>query len=272
MEKTKKAKVVILCGGEGTRLREETEFKPKPLVEIGGMPIVWHIMKHFSEFGFTDFILCLGYKGRLIKEYFMEYEWDSFDFTVNTKTKEKSYHKDREIENWNITFANTGLKTLTSGRVKAIEKYIPEEDDYFLLTYGDGVSDINIDELIKTHKEMGKTVTITGVHPTSKYGIINLRNGDAQNKNKGLEVLDFAEKPAMKGYINGGFMVVSKSFFKHITEDCMFESRILPKLAKINQVALYPHEGFWHCMDTFKDYKDLNAMWKDNPKWKMWNN
>jgi glucose-1-phosphate cytidylyltransferase len=255
-------KVVILCGGQGTRLREETEFKPKPLVEVGGMPILWHIMKHYSHYGFNDFVLCLGYKGRMIKEYFMDYDWDSFDFTMNLKEKERHYHLSHEIEDWTITFANTGERTMTAGRVKAIQKYIPEKDDFFLLTYGDGVSDVDIRKLIEFHRKMGKMVTITGIHPTSKYGIVKLNNG--------LEVLDFAEKPPMDDFISGGFLVVDKRFFQHINEDGMFESTVLPQLAKENQVALYPHEGFWFAMDTYKDYQDLNALWENGAPWRTW--
>jgi len=254
-------KVVILCGGQGTRLKEETEFKPKALVEIGGIPIVWHIMKSYASYGYKDFVLCLGYKGRMIKEFFFHFQWDISDFTINLKDGKKTYHDDH-AEDWNITLADTGQETLTAGRVKAIEKYIPKDDDFFLLTYGDGVSDIDIEKLVAFHKEKGKLVTITGVHPTNKYGLINMSDK--------LEVLDFAEKPPMRDFINGGFMVVNRTFFDRINEDCMFESKILPQLAKENQVALYPHEGFWHSMDTFKDYEDLNKLWDAKAPWKTW--
>ncbi len=256
-------KVVILCGGQGTRLREETEYKPKPLVEVGGLPIVWHIMKHYSYYNYNDFILCLGYKGTMIKEFFMHYEWDAFDFTMHLKNKERTYHHTHDLEDWNITFANTGEKTLTAGRVKQIERHIPKEDDFFLLTYGDGVSDINLNKLVEFHKKMGKIVTLTGVHPTSKYGIVKI--------NHGLEVLDFAEKPPLDDFISGGFMVVDRKFFNYIKEDGMFESTVLPLLAKENQVALFPHEGFWFAMDTYKDYQDLNTMWSGgNAPWRTW--
>lgn len=255
-----KEKVVILCGGKGTRLREETEFKPKPLVEIGGLPILWHVMKIYSYYGYNDFILCLGYKGRMIKQFFMEYEWENFDFTMNLKSKDKKWYRNYEVEDWNITFANTGDETLTGGRVKKIEKYI--KDDNFMLTYGDGVGDINIQKLFEFHKKLGKIATLTGIHPLTKYGLIKI--------NHGFEVLDFQEKPKMEDLINAGFMVLKSDFFDYIKSDCMFESNVLPELSKTKQVALYEHPGFWGCMDTYKDFIDLNKMWQNNPKWKIW--
>jgi glucose-1-phosphate cytidylyltransferase len=255
-------KVVILCGGQGTRLREETEFKPKPLVEIGGLPILWHIMKHYSTSGHNDFVLCLGYKGRMIKEFFMDYEWDAFDFSMNLRQKSHMYHRTHEIEDWNITFANTGEKTLTAGRIKAIEKYIPIDHKYFLLTYGDGVANVDINALIAFHEAQRKLVTITGVHPMGKYGILDV--------NAKSEITNFAEKPPSDDFINGGFMVVDRRVFQTILHDGPFEVDILPALAKEGQLALFPHNGFWHAMDTYKDYQDLNAMWEKGAPWKTW--
>ena len=256
-------KVVILCGGQGTRLREETEFKPKPLVEIGGLPILWHIMKLYDTNGMRDFVLCLGYKGRMIKEFFMDYEWDTFDFSMNLREKEHIWHRTHEVENWNVTFANTGERTLTAGRIKRIERYIPQDDPFFLLTYGDGVSDVDIRAVIEHHKRSGKLVTITGVHPQGKYGIVD--TDDDGN------VRSFLEKPPGDDFINGGFMVVDRTVFSMITaDDQAFEADILPVLAKRGQVALYPHVGFWHSMDTHKDFTDLNALLDAGAPWKVW--
>jgi len=257
-------KVVILCGGQGTRLREETEFKPKPLVEIGGLPILWHIMKHYSHHGCDSFILCLGYKGRMIKEFFMDYEWDVFDFSINLRSKEHTWHRTHNIEDWKITFANTGEKTLTAGRIKMIERHIPIGDEYFLLTYGDGVSDVDLGKLIAFHKKKGRLVTITGVRPRGKFGILDVKEDMVTN---------FIEKPPSNDYINGGFMVIDRRIFAHIPEDATdlaFETAILPQLAQHGELALYPHDGFWHAMDTYKDFQDLNALWENHPPWRSW--
>jgi len=196
-------KVIILCGGMGTRLKEETEYRPKPLVSIGGMPIVWHIMKIYSHFGHNDFILALGYKGNMIKEYFMHYQWDSFDFTLNLKSQQTVYHTQHAMEDWNITFADTGLDSMTAKRLSKLKKYLKDED-MFMLTYGDGVANIDIDKLIEFHKKMGKVATITGLHPHSKYGVIDVSDGI---------VKDFREKPVLNDLINGGFMVFNKEIF-----------------------------------------------------------
>jgi glucose-1-phosphate cytidylyltransferase len=249
-------KVVILCGGQGTRLREETEFKPKPLVQIGEAPILWHIMEIYAKYGCKDFVLCLGYKGRMIKEFFMNYEWDVFDFSMNLRDKEHTWHKTHELEDWNITFANTGEHTQTGGRVKAISKYIDGDD--FFLTYGDGVGDVDIEKLYAFHRAQGKMVTITCVHPQSKFGVIKI----------GSDV-EFVEKPPLKDYISGGFMVCKREFLT-LLEDSMFEQTILPVLARNGQIATYLHDGFWHAMDTYKDYLDLNTLWKSgNAPWKV---
>jgi len=255
-------KVVILCGGLGTRLREETEYRPKPMVPVGSRPILWHIMHRYAAFGFNDFVLCLGYKGRMIKEFFMDYEWDAFDFSMNLREKSHRYHRTYDLEDWTITFANTGERTLTAGRIKRIERYIPQDDPFFLLTYGDGVSDVDIRALIEHHKRSGKLVTITGVHPQGKYGIVDT-DGEGN-------VHSFLEKPPGDYFINGGFMVVDRTVLSLITEDGMFETDILPVLAKRGQVSLFPHNGFWHSMDTHKDFTDLNALWDAGAPWKVW--
>lgn len=250
-------KVVILCGGQGTRLREETEFKPKPLVEIGKLPILVHIMKIFSKFGHNDFILALGYKGYLIKEYFLHYKLHTSDFTLNTKEHDIIYHNNKNDFNWNITFADTGLETLTAKRLFKLKKYL-KNDDLFLLTYGDGIADIDINKLIEFHKSQGKIVTITGINPPSPFGIINM---DEHNI-----VKNFKEKPISNYIINGGFMVLSKKIFNYINkdEDVMLVGKTIPEIAKKGEVIIYHHKGFWHSMDTYRDYLKLNEMYKNN--------
>lgn len=256
-------KCVILCGGQGTRLREETEFKPKPMVEIGGRPILWHIMKIYDYYNVKDFILTLGYKGDLIKRYFMEYHWIDHDFTTNLKTNHLDIHqKNSEEDDWNVTCADTGDDSGTALRLYNVKKYLEGEED-FCLTYGDGVANVNIENLIKFHKEHGKIVTITGLHPRSKFGLM------VTNKNN--EVVDFREKPVLPDNINGGFMVMNKKIFEHLTDDnAMLVNSILPKLAKIGEVMVYQFDGFWHCMDTYKDFEDLNKLWQTDPSWKVW--
>lgn len=255
-------KVVILCGGMGTRLKEETEFRPKPLVNIGAFPILWHIMKHYSHYGFDDFVLCLGYKGDMIKDYFLNYDWMSNDFTLNLgKGKGQLSNHTSSTEDWNITFADTGAETNTGGRIKRIEKYIKEEN--FLATYGDGVSDANIKELLDFHRNKNKTGTILGVHPWSKYGTVHAdENGIITN---------FTEKPMLKDTINGGFFVFRKEVFDYLDNNCVLEKEPFEKLAKEKQLALFRHDGFWHCMDTYKDFQELNSIWeKGNAPWKVW--
>jgi len=258
-------KTVILCGGQGTRLKEETEFRPKPMVPIGKFPILWHIMKIYNHFGHNNFILALGYKGDMIKEYFMNYRWHISDFTLNIKSKHTEYHNFHELEDWNITFADTGLESQTSLRLIKLKKYV-ENEDMFMLTYGDGIADVNIDELIKFHKEKGKLITITGITPVSQYGVIDVDKD-------GLAKV-FTEKPLSKNMINGGFMVVNKEIFNYLdeNENIMFEE-ILPRLAKKKLVTIFHHTGFWHSMDTYRDYVNLNKMWEEkNKSWAVWEN
>jgi len=256
-------KVVILCGGQGTRLREETEFKPKPLVEIGGMPILWHIMKIYSNYGFKDFVLCLGYKGYMIKDFFLNYDKRTKDFTLNTHNNSIIHHNNDEIEDWNITFAETGLNSETGSRIKKIEKYIKE--DYFFLTYGDGVSNINIKELLGFHLSHGKIATVTSVRPLTRFGLLSI-----ENENK---ISSFIKKNLVhEGWIDGGFFVLNKKIFKYLSEDesCMLEAEPLQNLAKDNEFMAYKHTGFWQCMDTIRDADYLNELWKTNPEWKIW--
>lgn len=257
-------KVVILCGGKGTRMREETEYKPKPLVEVGGMPILWHIMKIYSHYGLNDFVLCLGYKGNMIKEYFLNFEWFANDFTLHMGNgKGKITTHAYPMEHWNITFADTGEDTDTGGRVKKIEKYI--DKDTFFLTYGDGVADVNISNLLDFHRSKGKIATVTGTKPTSRFGVLNVDEfGIAKS---------FAEKPATDGLINGGFGVFNREIFNYLTEESNFERDALQKLAKKDEVAVYRHDGFWQCMDTYKEVEEFNKQWKLNNKpWVVWEN
>lgn len=258
-----KPKVVILCGGRGTRMEEETEFRPKPLVEIGGRPILWHIMKTYAYYGFDDFILCLGYKGRMIKEYFLNYEMMNSDFTLTLGSNNIKIYNRSDEKNWKITFADTGEAAQTGARIKRIEKYINEE--LFMLTYGDGLSDINIRKLLEFHKSHGKIGTISGVHPSSRFGELVV---------SGNEVVKFGEKPQVKeGFVNGGFFVFHRKFFNYLREDddCFLEKEPLENLAKDGQLEAYLHTGFWQCMDTRRERDILNNLWNSGKApWKMW--
>lgn len=255
-------KAVILCGGKGTRMREETEYRPKPLVPIGGKPILWHIMKIYSQYGINDFILCTGYKSEMIKQYFMEMHWRNNDFTLHINGDKKIKFHTVENEDWNVTIVDTGLDTGTGARLRKIEKYL--EDDEFFMTYGDGVSDINISELLEYHRNKGKIATITGVHPMSPFGLIEVECGIVKS---------FIEKPRLNDMINGGFMILNKEVFKYISDDegCMFEEKPIKDLAYSSQLAVYEHTGFWTAIDTFKDIENINKMWNtgDRP-WKIW--
>ncbi|WP_238883209.1 glucose-1-phosphate cytidylyltransferase [Clostridium sp. YIM B02551] len=254
-------KAVIFCGGKGTRMREETEYRPKPLVLVGGKPILWHIMKLYSHYGIDEFILCLGYKGDMIKQYFMEMYWRNNDFTLNINGhKEIEYHT-VEKEKWKITFVDTGLETLTGGRLKKIEPYIDE--DSFMLTYGDGLSDVNLNQLINYHNSKGKIATLTGVHPISNYGLMEIEDGI---------VKAFREKPVLKDLVNGGYMVLNKEIFSYLpSEDCMFEQEPLINLAADTQLTVYEHNGYWTAIDTFKDVESVNKMCENGEiPWKVW--
>ena len=256
-------KVVILCGGRGTRLREETEFRPKPMVPIGDKPILWHIMKIYSHYGFNDFVLCLGYKGDAIKQYFVNYEWMTNDFTLSTRNRrEARLTFEHDLENWTITFADTGSDTHTGGRVKRIQKYVDGED--FLLTYGDGLSDVDIPAVVELHKQKNCAATLTAVHPMSPFGIIEAQDNMA---------VSFKEKPRLEGLINGGFFVFSSRFFDYLEDNSVLEEEPLRRACADQQLAVYAHDGFWTCMDTFKDVERLNAMWHRGERpWVMWEN
>jgi len=258
-----KPKVVILCGGRGTRMEEETEIRPKPMVEIGGRPILWHIMKIYAHYGFDEFILCLGYKGRIIKEYFLNYEVMNSDFTLKLGSNNLIFYNKSHEKNWRITFVDTGENAQTGARVKRIEKYI--NGDLFMLTYGDGVANIDIKKLLMFHIKHGKIGTVTGVHPSSRFGELVV---------KGDRVIRFGEKPQVKeGFINGGFFVFRKEFFKYLKDDdgCFMEKEPLENLSADGQLKVYLHEGFWQCMDTRRELDILNRLWASgNPPWKVW--
>jgi glucose-1-phosphate cytidylyltransferase len=256
-------KVIILCGGMGTRLREETEFKPKPLVEVGNKPILWHIMKIYGHYGFNNFVLALGYKGNQIKDYFLKQKYYTHDFLLkpNEGKITNFFENNDKQDDFNIIFSETGLETPHGERVLKTKKHIQE--DIFMVTYGDGVADINIEKLLEFHKSHGKIATITGVHPSSRFGLVN---SDENNI-----VTQFAQKPLLYDYINGGFMVFNKEFFNYLKEGDMIEDALV-RLIPQKEIALYKHQGVWHCMDTYRDFIILNELWEKDPKWKIWKN
>lgn len=252
--------VVILCGGTGTRLREETEYKPKPLVAIGERPVLWHIMKTYGHHRFRRFVLCLGYKGHLIKEYFRNCPWMANDFTLRLKGHRQVVHPSGPAEDWEITFAETGQATPTGGRVSKIRKYVDADD--FCVTYGDGLANVDLDALLDFHRARGKLATLTAVHPASPFGVIEHRGGVAKS---------FKEKPRLEGLINGGFFVFNKRVFDYLEEDSVLEEEPLRRLAAEGQLAVYEHRDFWMCMDTFKDVERLNHMWAEGRRpWVVW--
>ncbi len=255
-------KVVILCGGKGTRLNEKTESLPKPLIEIGGRPILWHIMKIYSAYGFNDFVLCLGYKAQKIKSYFMESEsWRYQDFALDlTNGQPEVKVLQTRPEKWKISFVDTGEETNTGGRIKKIEPLIDEST--FMVTYGDGVSDLDIRKLLEFHRVQGKTGTVTAVNPPSQFGLLDIQNGNVRS---------FREKPAMNQWINGGFFVFEKKFFDYLGENDVLEQSPLERLSKEGGLSAYCHEGYWKCMDTYKDTLVLNETWeKGKAPWKVW--
>jgi len=259
-------KVVILCGGQGTRLREETEYRPKPLVPVGGMPILWHIMKIYSYYGCNEFILCLGYKGEMIKDYFLKFEELSNDFTLTLRSKKERiiHHSRANLEDWKITFIDTGLNSQTGSRVAQIKEYVNKDKEFFL-SYGDGIASININDLLKFHKKHGKIGTITGVRPPSRFGEIIT---------KGNKIVSFNEKPLVsQGFINGGYFVFKREIFDYLLTDesCALEREPLEKMVKDNELMMFSHTGYWQCMDTFRDNMLLNEQWNTGrAPWKVW--
>jgi glucose-1-phosphate cytidylyltransferase len=257
-------KVVIFAGGLGTRISEETDARPKPMVEIGGKPILWHIMKMYSQYGFNDFIICLGYKGYIIKEYFMHYFLHNSDITIELGNNNVEVHGGN-IESFKVTLVDTGVNTKTAGRLKQIKKYLGEED--FMLTYGDGVSDVNFDKLVSFHRKHKKIATVTAVQLDARFGGMDVaENGD---------VVSFREKAKDESkWINGGFFVLKPEVFSYLEGDMsqmMWEDEPLERLTEDNQLVAYQHKGFWKCMDALRDKLELEALWQSGQaKWKNW--
>ncbi len=259
-------KVVILAGGLGTRISEESVVRPKPMVEIGGRPVLWHIMKHYTHYGYNEFIVCCGYKGHMIKEYFADYYLHSSDVTFDFQHGNRLEIHNNIAEPWKVTLVDTGEKSMTGGRIKRIQKYIPEGEP-FMLTYGDGVSDIDISELVQFHREHGKHATVTAVQPGGRFGVMNIDEGSNVVKS-------FEEKPKDDGnWISGGFFVLEYAVFDYISSDDMviFEQDIMPEIARNNQMVAYRHKGFWQPMDTMRDKNLLEKLWETGKApWKTW--
>jgi glucose-1-phosphate cytidylyltransferase len=256
-------KVVILCGGLGTRLREETEFRPKPLVEIGSRPILWHIMKLYAHYGHRDFVLCLGYRGNMIKDYFLNYEAMNNDFTIQLGRESRVCFEGSHTEqDFHVTLADTGLASMTGGRVKRVQRYL--DGRRFLVTYGDGVSDLNIDRLIAFHCSHGRLATVTTMCPPSRFGIVDL-DEDGQ-------IRRFTEKPQRDSWASAGFFVFEPGVFDYLEgDDCILERGPLEQLAADGQLMAYRHEGFFYPMDTYREYQYLNQLWEtDRAPWKVW--
>jgi glucose-1-phosphate cytidylyltransferase len=254
-------KLVILAGGRGTRISEETLVRPKPLVEIGGLPIIWHIMKIYSHYGFNEFVICCGYKGYMIKEYFSNYGLHTSDTTIDLKNKTIKVHK-KTTEKWKITLIDTGENTLTGGRILRIKDYVGEN---FCLTYGDGLANVNIKKLLDHHKKNKKISTVTVVQPTARFGTVEL--------DKNMLVKKFLEKSSGdSGWINGGFFVLNKKIFKYIKNDqTIFEKEPLENLSKQKQLTAFKHKGFWQPMDTLREKEYLEELWNSNKApWKVW--
>lgn len=254
-------KAVILAGGVGTRVSEETQIRPKPMIEIGGMPILWHIMKIYSAYNINDFVICCGYKGYMIKEYFANYFLHMSDVTFDIKNNKMEVHQ-KFAEPWNVTLVDTGINTMTGGRLKRIKEYLDHKT--FCITYGDGVADVQIDKLVKFHNDVKTIATVTAVQPPARFGALDVK----QNK-----VISFKEKPLVGGsWINGGFFVLEPSVFNYLKDDStVFEQEPLEKLAIDGQLSAYKHSGFWQSLDTLRDKNKLEGLWsKGNAPWKIW--
>ncbi len=254
-------KVVIFAGGLGTRIRDVSTEMPKPMIPIGPFPVVWHIMQIYAAYNIKNFVLCLGYKGETIKDYFLNYQKRQNDFTLNLKSQQIDFHTNNTLNDWTITFAETGEQSLTGKRLALVKKYIAH-DDYFMVTYGDGVGNIDIAKLLKFHKSHGKLMTVTGAHPVGRFGELDTRAS---------KVVAFNEKPqTSEGWISAGYFVCSRAVLDYVTDDThlMFEQEPLERILKEEQLMVYKHEGFWHPMDTLRDYQLLNNMWsKGNAPW-----
>ena len=255
-------KAALLAGGLGTRLREETEFRPKPMVEIGGKPILWHIMKNLSMQQISEFVICLGYKGDFIRDYFLNYQIRNNDFTISLRDQLVSkFEKEKHLEDWQVTLAETGFSTQTGGRLYKVRDYL--EEDNFLCTYGDGLADINIKELVDFHTSHKKIATVTAVRAASRFGALSISDD--------LGVNEFSEKPKTEQWINGGFFIFSRKVFEYLSHDSILEKDPLENLAKEGQLMAYRHDGFWQPMDTYRETQELNAMWQQEcAPWKNW--
>jgi glucose-1-phosphate cytidylyltransferase len=254
-------KTVLLAGGLGTRLREETEFRPKPMVQVGNRPILWHIMRAYSHFGHNDFVVCAGYKGEIIKEYFREFQSEVSDFTVTLGQKHSIEFHDKYVEEgWKVTVADTGQSTMTGGRLFKSRKYI--NDETFMCTYGDGLADVNINKLLDFHKSHGKIATITAIKPVSRFGVLDLSPTG--------RVEQFREKPQADGWVNAGFFVFNREIFRYLNDDSVLENEPMAALAKDNELMAFCHEGFWQPMDTYRELSLLNELWDSSAPWKVW--
>lgn len=259
-------KVVILCGGKGTRLREETEFRPKPMVPVGDQPILWHIMKYYAHFGHKEFILCLGYKGEMIKSYFQSYLWNTCDVTLSLgRDPRLIFHGGHQEEDWTVTLSDTGQETMTAYRVKQIRRYLAPGEG-FLLTYGDGLSTIDIQASIREHARVGKVCTISAVHPAGRFGALSIDAGG--------RIHTFNEKPQVEqAYVNGGYMVCDHRFFDYLPDDpgMMLERDPMNRLVADGQLHSFRHEGFWQPMDTYQECQYLNRLWAEGTApWRVW--
>jgi glucose-1-phosphate cytidylyltransferase len=258
-----KAKVVLLCGGQGTRMREETEFRPKPMVEVGGRPLLWHIMKVYAHHGFDQFVLCLGYRGQMIKRYFHDYHLLSADVTFDLRSGDVSYSERGHDEGWTVTCADTGETSMTGARVKRIEQHLGDAE-IVLVTYGDGLCDIDLRALVDFHRSHGRLATVTGVHAPARFG---------QLVADGRWVRQFAEKPTETGWINGGFFVFDRGVFDRLSADpaCVLEHEPLERLAADGELAVFHHEGYWQCADTLRDVELLRGLWDGGrAPWQVW--
>ena len=257
-------KTLILAGGQGTRIREETHAKPKPMVEVGGKPLLWHIMQIYSHYNQNEFVICMGYLGHVIRDYFLDYDRATKDVTVNFgQTNKIEYHENQEEVDFNVTLAETGPSTMTGGRIKRACRYI-QDDERFMVTYGDGLSDVDISKLLAFHQSHGKIGTVTAVQPESRFGILDLDDDDKVKK--------FIEKPKLDGWINAGFFVFERAFLDYLTgDDCVLEKSPLERLAADGELLCYKHPGFFYAMDTFHEYEVLNKMWNEgSAPWKVW--
>lgn len=256
-------RTIILAGGLGTRLREETEYRPKPLVDVGGKPILWHIMKTYAHYGYTDFLVCLGYRGNMIKDYFLNYDALNNDFTIKLgHNGQITYHGDHKEQGFSVTLVDTGLDTMTGERVRRAQRLV--DDDTFMVTYGDGLANIDIQALIDFHHSHGRIATVTTIRPISRYGLIELASGG--------EVLSFVEKPHLENWVNAGYFVFNRRIFDYLDDcNCVLEREPLERLAKDEELMAFRHNGFFYAMDTYREYVYLNELWNEGRAlWKVW--